>query len=355
MKTVAELGEKRIIAEIVKPLFFSSAAEQVEVPLGDDCAILRVPDGHSIVVTMDKIPEHLIPFRLGLMTMRQLGRYLLVSSLSDLAAMAAQPLASLLSVCVPSDFSVADLRDLLEGANDAADAFQCPIVGGDTKGATSWSLVSTALGTLPRGQSLKRSAARPGDVICVTGTAGRVGTALAYFLGRHTDVLSSDDEQFLIDGFRAPVPRLAAAQRLRAAGVHACQDISDGIGQTAVEIAAASRLCIELDLDRLDRRVRHCVTKVAGNSHARALDILTGPGADFELMISLPPDRIAAATAALSDVGIDLFPIGGATEGGGAWVRTPTGAKELLSVGFEHLTGRPDDDLVLARQTQTPK
>ena len=357
MRTVADLGEKRIISDLIKPLFLNSVAENVEVPIGDDCAILRIPNEHSVVVTIDKVPEHLIPFRLGLMTMRQLGRYLLVSSLSDLAAMAAQPLAALLSVCLPHDFSVNDLRELLQGVNDAAVSFDCPVVGGDTKGATSWSLVSTALGTVRRGQSLKRCTARAGDVVCVTGTAGRVGTALAYFLGRHAKngVLSSEDERFLIDGFCAAMPRIDAAQRLRAAGVHACQDISDGIGQTAAEIANASGIRLELDTTRIHDRVRRCAATIADVSDNRAVDILTGPGADFELMFTLPPALMDSVATTLSEVGVDIFPVGHAVDGDGAWVMTADGLENLQGAGFEHLTGRPDDHVIMARQKQSPK
>ena len=208
------LGEKGIIRDLIRPLF---AVDSLEVGLGDDAAVLKVADNLSIVLTIDKIPPQLVAQTLGVMTDRDVGRYLVVANLSDLAAMGACPIALLLSICLPIDFTKERLKAFLEGFAEASREFSVPVAGGDTAGGAATAFVAAAVGRIEPGTALRRSTAQVGDVIFATGRPGSFGTALAYFLVAKPrgEYLPPEDEAFLVEKLCHPTPRLEQGKLLR--------------------------------------------------------------------------------------------------------------------------------------------
>jgi thiamine-monophosphate kinase len=348
MKRITDIGEKKLISDIIRPIF-ATDKRNIEVGPGDDAAVISFPAGSSLVTTIDKIPERLIAQELGLIGFNEVGYYLVVTSLSDLAAMGAEPLGILLSICLPSQFSIEDFVQLMHGIKRASNDFDVPIIGGDTKGGSAISLVSTGLGHIEPRKVLTRCAAKVDQIVCITGNPGKFGTALAYFLNveKLGHFLAPEQEILLALAFRSPKPRIEAGKVLSNSGIcGACQDISDGIGQTAIEISTASDLGIEINMDLLLNAGPACAKSVAEKLTCTPYNILLGPGADFELMFTIDSDSYDTINKALIPIGVPIHPVGRTINDKGVWLVNANARIQVESPGFEHLTGR-DDSLVI--------
>lgn len=213
----------------------------VAIPPGDDMAALRLRD-RDLLIAVDQVIEgrH---FRSGT-PWPLVARKALCRNLSDVAAMAAQPLACVASVALPPSFDEADAAVLFESLRAEAERFACPLVGGDTgTSAPSFGtrdplvplvLAVTVLADLPRGidRPVSRRGARPGDGLYVTGALG--GSFGGDGLGRHLTFEPRVDEAIEL--------RRALGGRL-----HAMIDLSDGVSRDAEHLARASGVRIEID------------------------------------------------------------------------------------------------------------
>lgn len=194
----------------------------VALGVGDDCALLAPVAGEQLAVTTDTLiagrhfPDETAAADIGWKS--------LAVSLSDLAAMGAQPMAFTLALSLPS----ADenwLKDFAAGLRECAIGAGIALVGGDTtRGPLS--ITVTAFGTLPPAHALLRSAAQIGDLICVTGTLGDAALALRHWQQGRTP--ASGDERELRARLDRPAPRNAAGLALRGIA-HAAIDLSDGL------------------------------------------------------------------------------------------------------------------------------
>ena len=353
MKTVAEVGEKEIISNIIRPLF-ASHEQPVRVGLGDDAAVIDFPPGSSLVATIDKIPEKLISHELGLIGFYEVGYYLIVTQLSDLAAMGATPVGILVSICVPDKFLIEDLVDLFQGIKKASETFNVPVIGGILREALRTLLLLLGL-YVPPTHILRRNAARVGQAVCVTGVPGKFGTALAYFLSieKYGHFLSQEEEALLASAFRQPTPRIEVGNTLQLIGLQgACQDISDGVGQTAIEIAAESHLGIELRSEQLLAAGPKCVDIVAQKLNNSPSNILLGPGADFELMFTIDHHALDNVRESLLSFGVPINIVGRTVNDHGVWLVEEGQRTRIESPGFQHLTGKTDADLVRSKYQQ---
>jgi len=207
--------------------------------IGDDAAVLDVPPGSRLLASTDATVEN-VHFRDGWLEPREIGYRAAAAALSDLAAMAATPIAILVAMCVPERWRE-HLAGIAEGIGDAARSFHSPITGGNLTRATELSLTVTVLGYAAR--PLGRDGARVGDAVYVTGALGSPGCALeAWMAGR----APSREHRAR---FARPSPRIREALWLAANGATAAIDISDGLLSDAGHLAAASAVdvCIELD------------------------------------------------------------------------------------------------------------
>jgi len=203
------------------------ADPRLEVPPGDDAAVLRPPAGRRTVVTVDMLTEG-VDFVLGPdCTPRAVGHKALAVSLSDLAAMAARPEAAFVAVCLPRRGGAAVGRGLLEGIEALAREHGVVLAGGDTNSWDGPLVVSvTCLGSVPPGRAWRRDGARPGDLVVATGEFG------GSLLGRHLAV----------------APRCNAALAIAARfTVHAAIDVSDGLALDLARVMQASGTAAVLD------------------------------------------------------------------------------------------------------------
>src|SRR5437016_2180538 len=201
-------GEDSLIARYFKPL----ATDPGAFNLGDDAAVLK-PSGDDIVVTTDAIIE-------GVHFLAEdppdtIARKALRVNLSDLAAKGAAPAGFVLTLAL-READEAWLEPFALALGEDAKAFGCPLLGGDTVSTPGPLMVSiTAFGRLPAGKMVRRSGAKPGDRLVVTGTIGDAALGLDILRGGRLAVALADDaagKEMLIDRYRVPQPRNALAK-----------------------------------------------------------------------------------------------------------------------------------------------
>lgn len=283
--------------------------------LGDDAAVLDLARAPQCVVTVDMLNEG-VDFHLDAIDPCRAGHKALGVNLSDLAAMAARPLAVVVALALPRDGALSLAKQLYEGMLPLAERFNVALAGGDTN---TWdgplAISITALGQVTEHGPLLRSGARPGDQILVTGAFG------GSILGRHLDVQ----------------PRIDEALHLHAQyTLHAGIDVSDGLALDLSRLVAASSCGAVLDLARVPIAPDAARLAQHRDDGLSPLDHALGDGEDFELILALPPD---AAARALADqpLAVELTRIGEFVREPGLWQSTGQGElRPLPAVGYEH-------------------
>ncbi len=296
-------GELALI-ERVRSGAAAGLSRRVKLGIGDDCAILTPPRGHDLLVTTDLSLEgrH---FRRDWHPAACIGHRVLARGLSDLAAMGALPLAAFLSLALPRGLARDSLwlEALLDGLFALARHHRVPLAGGDTsesppapRGSFSPVLADiTLLGSAPAGRALRRSGARPGDRLFVTGWLGGAATELASLAKPAKDPSSRPkrggaERPLPVAGGAGhphlfPQPRLAAGRALlRHRLATACIDLSDGLSTDLDHLCTASGVAAELDAAALPLHpLTHSLTPAAALHNA-----LHG-GEDYELLFSAAP------------------------------------------------------------------
>lgn len=256
--TVGELSEGRILQRILATLGPSSAL----VGPGDDAAVLAVPGGR-VVVTTDTL-VHGPDFRLAWSSGADLGFKAAAVNLADVAAMAARPTALVVALAMPGETALGFVEDLAAGLRDACRELApgCAVEGGDLTVSDTLTIAVTALGVLDGVEPVRRSGARPGDVVAVAGELGAAARGLRVLFERFRSpegeplpvdaaVLSAAERADLAAQLR-PAPPIALGPVAAAAGATALMDVSDGLLLDATRLADASGVTLDLDggLDR---------------------------------------------------------------------------------------------------------
>jgi thiamine-monophosphate kinase len=291
---------------------------RLEVPPGDDAAVLRPPAERRTVVTVDMLMEG-IDFILGSdCSPQQVGHKALAVNLSDLAAMAARPEAVVAAVALPRRGGDAIGRGLLDGIMACAAAYGATLAGGDTNAWDGPLVISiTALGSVLPGRAWRRDGARPGDLLVVSGACG------GSLLGRHLAVAPRCREA------------LAIAGRF---DVHAAIDISDGLSLDLARMMDASGVAAVLDLASIPIHADATRMAACPGDERSPLDHALGDGEDFELLLSLPaPEARRLVAEGHGLTGTPFTIIGEVVAGRGLSARAADGATAPLAVrGYEH-------------------
>jgi thiamine-monophosphate kinase len=302
-----------------------SKREDVMLGVGDDCALLQVPPERVLAVSIDTLVEgvHFLP---GTDPM-SLGHRALAVNLSDLAAMGAQPAWATLALTLPS----ADLpwvRAFARGFHDLACLHGVQLVGGDTTRGPR-SITIEVHGFCDPAKVIRRDAARIGDQLCISGTLGDAGLALLAETGK---LMPDERIRPQRDKLLRPSPRVELGCRL--AGIaHGGIDVSDGLLADLGHICRASGVGAEIDLWRLPLSpgVRAYVEQT------REWSLPLAAGDDYELCITLSPERVGEAEIISAECGTPLTPIGRITRDPGIRCLALSGRRvELASGGFEH-------------------
>ena len=286
--------------------------------LGDDAAILEPPRGEQLVVSTDASVEH-VHFRRRWLTSGEIGYRSAMAALSDLAAMGARPLGMTVVLALPPDWTD-DLARLADGIGEAARISGCPIIGGDLTRSALLHCTFTVIGATPR--PVLRSAARVGDLLYVTGLLG--GPAAALRALNQGTVLNAAYRERLA----RPTARVREGLWAAAHGASAMIDISDGLVSDAEHMAAASRVHLTIDLERLPV-MRGCDPVDAARS-----------GEEYELLFAAPPTLDKAAFT--QEFKLPVSVIGEVSRGEASEVGTVTfkqaGGRVDLQKGYDHFS-----------------
>ena len=326
-------GEFEYIRSRLAPL---SAGLPGAANLTDDGAVLSPPEGCDWAITADTLIEgrHFPLNEDPALAARKALRV----NLSDLAAMGADPYAYLACVVWPQTGREARMAGFADGlALDQAE-FGVHLAGGDTTSADGpWMISITAFGSVPKGQAVRRSGAKPGDVVVVTGTIGDAGLGLRVRQGDFAP--KQNDAAYLDQRFTLPEPRCALSSLVRALASSAI-DISDGLLSDARHIAEASGVRLTLDLDKMPRS-EAAETWLSGQADTdEALMILASAGDDYELLLTLPQDKAHAFIEAVQMLGVQASRLGevsaSASTAGELIVRAGDRVLSPSSFGFTH-------------------
>ena len=281
------------------------------IGIGDDAALVRVPRGETLVASVDASVEN-VHFRREWLAPEEIGYRAVTAALSDLAAMAAQPLGMLLSFTVPESW-MADLAGIADGVGDAATRYRSPILGGNLASAAELTITTTVLGAAFT--PITRSGARPGDFVYVTGQFGGPGAALARLQRNEPP---GDARSRLA----RPVARLDEARWLAESGAASAIDVSDGLVADLRHVAAASNVRIDIH-----------AAAIPVFPSADLSDALQG-GDEYELAITSPRELDTEAFA--RRFGVPLTQIGRVVAGpAGVEVR---GARVADAKGYDHFS-----------------
>ncbi|MCY2924435.1 MAG: thiamine-phosphate kinase [Planctomycetota bacterium] len=280
----------------------------VQTGPGDDLAVVLCgPEG--LLVGADQVLDgvHLIVAEHG---PRAAGRKAMARNLSDVAAMAALPLAAVATVSLPKGFSQHDAQEIYRGLREIGDAFDCPLVGGDVGSWAHPLAVSVTILARPRGiEPVLRSGAKPGDAICVTGSFGGAWRSTKHLLF---------------------TPRIAEARVLAGQfGVHAMIDVSDGLARDLGHICRASGVGAQVVAAGVPVSAAAGPAGLAGALH---------DGEDYELLFTLSQDA-AGELLAKQPLGVSISRIGTIVAGDEMVLFDSAGqGKPLRPMGWEHQT-----------------
>ena len=297
----AQVNEEGIISQIRRR--FSCTNNRLLVGLGDDAAVIGPPEGQnggrrlnvcSQVLATDILVEG-VHFSRRYMDLAEIGYKAVSVNVSDMAAMGAECVYALGNLGVPRDAENTEVSQLLDGVGEALKEFGADLIGGDTVRAPQWLLSFSMIGSIAS-QPLTRSGAKPGDAIWHSGELGLSQ------LGFHQLQAGVEDGSVLArEAHVRPKPQLALGQWLSSEELaSACMDLSDSLSQCLLQLADASGVGMQIDLQNYDfsgelqefARQRRSVAKHGSNGN--------GPAA-FGIPGRMSTDRKAREFASLSE------------------------------------------------------
>ncbi len=309
-KYFSELGPKR---------------KDVELGIGDDCALVNPVDIKAIAISCDTLVEgtHFLPE----MPVADLGYKALAVNLSDLAAMGAEPAWMTLALTLP-EVDETWLEEFCKGLYEISEYYNIALIGGDTtKGHRS--LTITVNGLVPPKMALRRSGAQNGDWIYVTGTLGDSALGLEIILNDKDVPYQHRD--YLINRHYRPTPRVFAGQSMRGIATSAI-DLSDGLVSDIEHILKASDVGANIAVNALP--VSDALIESVGKEHA--IEYALAGGEDYELLFTVPDEQTVALDTALKQTGVKFTKIGQITADGKLTLRQ--GKQEYIhhKQGFKH-------------------
>ncbi len=307
------------------------AANGLVVGIGDDAAAWRSP-AYTLATTDTMVAGvHFLP---GRVSWRDAGWKALAANISDIAAMGGTPAFALVTLCLPPDTPVEAVDELYAGLIECAGVYGVTIAGGDIVTAPVFGITIALTGEAAVAADgspllLRREAARAGDAIAVTGPLGGSAGGLRALLD---DAPLTPDIAWLIERHMRPRPRVDAGQAAIAAGVRCGIDISDGLVQDLGHVCAASGVDAELWLPSVP-----APPELSACFPDDAINMATGGGEDYELLLVAPEAALAHASDLL---GTPLTRIGRVLEGAGRVRALDAGGGEMQIelAGWDHLT-----------------
>ncbi len=330
--TLRDLGERGLIERIRRRL--GPPAEGVLVGIGDDAAAVAWPGGTLLLTTDSQLED--VHFRRATTSLREVGAKALAVNLSDIAAMGGEPRVAVLALALPASCPVADVDELYTGLTEMADRYGVALVGGDTCAAPDRIVVTITLLGRVDGAPVRRSGARAGDAILVTGTLGASAAGLAT-LEREPAVVPAEVRARLARAHRLPTPRVAEGRLVRASGsATAMIDLSDGLATDLAHIAEESGVgaAIRLPALPIDEGTR-ALARALGEAPWRWA---VSGGEDYELLFTAAAPHAAGLAARITaETGTPVSVIGEVRPAGeGVRFLDDAGRPHAVRAGFDH-------------------
>ncbi len=310
MTDLSGIGEREIVRRLVS--MFDPSGDN---DLGDDTAILELGASY-LLVTIDSVSAR-THFPSGTMP-EDAGWYSAAVNLSDIAAMGGQPKGMLFAIGLPKETDYGWLESFARGLHQCCKGFGVPILGGDTKENESLTVSAVAIGTVPKHKILRRSGARPGDAVYLTGEIGR-------------GILMERDNE--ICQFLRFAPRLAEGQALaETMAVTSCIDLSDGLSTSLYHLMDASNIGFDIEMERIPFLPGLDVDEKNKSIHY---------GGDYELLFTVSPGMEQSLETSLpQNIFSKIKKIGYATEDIRVRLVTGYGTSELENQGYQHFMER---------------
>lgn len=313
--------------------YFAPLAGPEGLGLADDAALMEAPQGKDLVVTTDLIAEG-VHFFADDPPGAAAAKALRVN-LSDLAAKGAVPHAYTLALAIGEAITEDWIAGFAAGLANDQRQYNVRLLGGDTSRGATTTIAITAIGQVPAGEMVRRSGASPGDAVLITGTIGDAALGLQTRRG----ALAMADEAaaaFLIDRYRFPQPRLAIATVVRAFASSA-MDVSDGLLGDLEKLAAASGFGARIGLEEVPISP---AARQAIDRDSTLLETAVTGGDDYEILMTIKPDRVADAIAEAAARSVPLAAIGEIVQRDGPpVVVSKAGQFVNWRGGFDHFGG----------------
>lgn len=340
--TIGEVGEHALIRWIAS-IVGTPASPDVLHGIGDDAAVVRPRRNHVDVLTTDVQVEG-VHFSRAWTTAADLGHRALHVNLSDVAAMGAEPRVALLSLGLPPALEALWVAELVQGVVEAARAHRLDLVGGNISRSPVLFVDVTVNGAVKPRHLLRRSGARPGHELYVSGVVGAAAAGLAWLEheARQVDGVTADVPQAVAEAvtrYRRPDARVALGVQVgRNKAAAACMDTSDGLADALRQLAAASGVGVRVETAALP--VSPAVADVVNMTGIDATRLTWSGGEDYELLFAVPRRSRRRFLHATGRAGLPrVTRIGVCTKEPALLTVSASGAEEPLVGGFEHFGG----------------
>jgi thiamine-monophosphate kinase len=325
LSSAKELGERKIIELVIECL---EQMPNMPIPFGDDASAVDMGHDKLAVINMDMLVGKTdVP---KTMSLWQAARKAVVMNISDLAAKGAQPIALLASIGVPPDLTEMDIQQIGKGLNAGAREYNAYILGGDTNEASDLVISCMALGVCSKHHLIKRSSAKPGDYVAVTGSFGKPASGLKILM----DELSAPENSgALVDSVLMPKARVQEGMALAQSHLATASiDSSDGLAWSLHELSRASN--VGFHVDKLP--IAPEAERFAEIHGFDSVELALYGGEEYELLVTIKPRLWQEAKKAVENVGGSLIKLGRVTEEKQLLLQADGKLVSIEARGWEH-------------------
>lgn len=290
---LSQLGEFGLIDRLTSP--FHTRGASTILGVGDDCAILAQDSARETLISTDMLLEG-VHFDLMYVPLKHLGFKAVTANVSDIVAMGGRPEQIVVSLGVSMRFQVEDLEALYQGILEACDVYGVDLVGGDTcSSMTGLTISVTALGSVEKGQALRRSGAKENDLLCLSGNVGAAYMGLNLcereklaYTGETDFVPKFEGREYILQRQLRPYARIDILSALHSAGVRPTSmiDVSDGVASEAIHIARSSNVGVRIYEEKLPIDTETIL--MAEEMNISPLTAALNGGEDYELLFTVP-------------------------------------------------------------------
>jgi thiamine-monophosphate kinase len=320
-----EMGERKIIEIILECL---EQMPNMPVPFGDDTSAVDIGHNKLAVINMDMLVGKTdVPKTMNLW---QAARKAVIMNISDLGAKGVQPVALLASIGIPPDLTEKDIQQIGKGLNAGAREYDAYILGGDTNEASDLIISCMAFGICYKHQIMKRSGAKPGDYVAVTGYFGKAASGLKILMENFS---APANRGALIDSVLIPKARVKEGLALAESNLATASiDSSDGLAWSLHELSRASNVGFHID----EIPIAHEVEMFAEINDLDPVELALYGGEEFELVVTIKPKLWKKAKKAVENAGGSLIKLGEATKENRLLLQKDGKLVSIMALGWEH-------------------